>query len=180
MSIPPIETRYKGYRFRSRLEARWAVFFDTAGIAWEYEKDGYNIDGRPYLPDFYLPEHAAFFEVKGSQEYDEALLQGLADLTGRQVILAAGNIPDGGGQDGRGNWAGFRTFLPGGDSDDDFAVVWGDNDTFLSCDGCGRVRLMNSVYASLKGGCCEGDRLTTLGHAFEAARSARFEHGERG
>ena len=27
-SIKPIETKYNGYRFRSRLEARWAVFFD--------------------------------------------------------------------------------------------------------------------------------------------------------
>ena len=30
--IKAIETYYKGYRFRSRLEARWAVFFDAAGI----------------------------------------------------------------------------------------------------------------------------------------------------
>lgn len=35
-----IQTRYKGYHFRSRLEARWAVFFDTLGILWEYEKEG--------------------------------------------------------------------------------------------------------------------------------------------
>lgn len=26
-SIKPIETIYNGYHFRSRLEARWAVFF---------------------------------------------------------------------------------------------------------------------------------------------------------
>lgn len=35
--IKPIQTRYKGYHFRSRLEARWAVFFDALGIAWKYE-----------------------------------------------------------------------------------------------------------------------------------------------
>jgi len=30
MSVPQvIETEYKWYRFRSRTEARWAVFFDT-------------------------------------------------------------------------------------------------------------------------------------------------------
>jgi hypothetical protein len=40
--IKPIETRYKGYRFRSRLEARWAVFFDTMEIPWEYEKEGFK------------------------------------------------------------------------------------------------------------------------------------------
>lgn len=28
-TIKPIETRYKGCRFRSRPEARWAVFFDA-------------------------------------------------------------------------------------------------------------------------------------------------------
>jgi hypothetical protein len=53
-SIKPIETSYQGYRFRSRLEARWAVFFDTLGLAWEYEPEGYVLDGHPYLPDFKL------------------------------------------------------------------------------------------------------------------------------
>src|SRR5262245_3495425 len=36
-TIQPIETIYRGYRFRSRLEARWAVFFQTLGVPWEYE-----------------------------------------------------------------------------------------------------------------------------------------------
>ena len=31
MSLRPIETHYNGYRFRSRLEARWAVFFEAMG-----------------------------------------------------------------------------------------------------------------------------------------------------
>ena len=62
----PIETHYKGYRFRSRLEARWAIFFDTLGIKYEYEPEGYQLsDGTLYLPDFYLPESKQFFEVKG-------------------------------------------------------------------------------------------------------------------
>lgn len=48
-----IETRYKGYRFRSRLEARWAVFFDALGIKWEYEPEGYDLgEAGWYLPDF--------------------------------------------------------------------------------------------------------------------------------
>ena len=56
MSIQAIQTVYKGYRFRSRLEARWAVFFDALGIAWEYEKEGFQLsDGEWYLPDFWLP-----------------------------------------------------------------------------------------------------------------------------
>lgn len=48
-----IETKYKGYRFRSRLEARWAVFFDALGLKWEYEPEGFELsNGERYLPDF--------------------------------------------------------------------------------------------------------------------------------
>lgn len=32
-----ITTIYKNIQFRSRLEARWAVFFDTLNIEWKYE-----------------------------------------------------------------------------------------------------------------------------------------------
>lgn len=60
-----IETEYKGYRFRSRLEARWAVSFDALGIKYEYEPEGIVLsDGTGYLPDFYLPGFHCFFEVK--------------------------------------------------------------------------------------------------------------------
>lgn len=66
MAIKAIETEYNGYRFRSRLEARWAVFFDVLHIKYEYEPEGYELtDGSWYLPDFYLPEQNLFFEVKG-------------------------------------------------------------------------------------------------------------------
>lgn len=41
--IKAIETVYGGYRFRSRLEARWAVFFNTLGIPFEYEKEGFDL-----------------------------------------------------------------------------------------------------------------------------------------
>lgn len=51
--IKPIETIYNGYRFRSRLEARWAVFFDALGVDYEYEPEGFNLpNGGRYLPDF--------------------------------------------------------------------------------------------------------------------------------
>lgn len=63
--IKPIETNYKGCRFRSRLEARWAVFFDNLGIKWEYEPEGFELpDGTRYLPDFYLPRSKTYAEVK--------------------------------------------------------------------------------------------------------------------
>lgn len=51
--LKPIETFYKGYKFRSRLEARWAVFFDEMRFKWEYEPQGFGLsNGMAYLPDF--------------------------------------------------------------------------------------------------------------------------------
>jgi len=32
--IKAIETEYDGHRFRSRLEARWAVFFNAVGLTY--------------------------------------------------------------------------------------------------------------------------------------------------
>lgn len=73
-----IETIYKGHRFRSRLEARYAVVFDMLGIEWQYEPQGFECGQRltkslwwadypriNYLPDFWLPREKVFVEVKG-------------------------------------------------------------------------------------------------------------------
>ena len=72
MNIKPIETIYNGYRFRSRLEARWAVFFDEAGINYEYEPEGFEVEwGNKiyrYLPDFYFPDFKVYAEVKPNKE----------------------------------------------------------------------------------------------------------------
>lgn len=60
-----IETVYKGYRFRSRLEARWAVFFDALEMRYTYEPEGFHIGkGVMYLPDFYLPDLDTWIEIK--------------------------------------------------------------------------------------------------------------------
>lgn len=70
--IKPIETVYNGYRFRSRLEARWAVFFDAAGIEYQYEPEGFQVylgdETVRYLPDFYLPGLSTYAEVKPNYE----------------------------------------------------------------------------------------------------------------
>lgn len=67
MGIKAIETKYNGFNFRSRLEARWAIFFDMIGLKYEYEVEGYEMNGVRYLPDFYIPigqdtRHQAYFE----------------------------------------------------------------------------------------------------------------------
>jgi hypothetical protein len=55
-TIKAIETLYNGHRFRSRLEARWAVFMDCLGIKYQYEPEGYTDGKTKYLCDFYLPK----------------------------------------------------------------------------------------------------------------------------
>lgn len=66
--LKAIETQYKGYRFRSRLEARWAVFFDALGLKWEYEPEGFDLGNNTwYLPDFRVTSPqglVAWYEVK--------------------------------------------------------------------------------------------------------------------
>ncbi len=47
-AIKAIPTRYKGIQMRSRLEARWAAFFDLMHWPWEYEP--FDLDG--WVPDF--------------------------------------------------------------------------------------------------------------------------------
>lgn len=83
--IKAIETFYKGYRFRSRLEARWAVFLDALGVKWEYEPEGFELpSGKRYLPDFKVTcygtrgdcyDEASFtlyIEVKGVMTEEDA------------------------------------------------------------------------------------------------------------
>lgn len=59
-----IETRYAGYRFRSRLEARWAVFFQTLGLKWEYEPEGFDLG----FGDWYLPDFRVHYPGRGADE----------------------------------------------------------------------------------------------------------------
>jgi len=99
VNIKAIETNYKGYRFRSRLEARWAVFFDHLRIKWEYEPEGYELPSGRYLPDFFLPHFSCksgmFVEVKPTtlSDIENTKAKELAQLTHSHVLLAVGTRP---------------------------------------------------------------------------------------
>lgn len=87
-TIGAIETEYAGVRFRSRTEARWAVFFDALGLKWEHEPEAYT-DGRTwYTPDFWLPELDCFWEVKGTPDYDLAKVSMLCRVTGKELVVS--------------------------------------------------------------------------------------------
>lgn len=90
-----IQTMYKGYRFRSRLEARWAVFFEHLGIKFEYEPEGYELGiGERYLPDFWLPEFhcekGLYVEVKPTTGFDFSKARLFAKQSGNAVLCVNG------------------------------------------------------------------------------------------
>lgn len=85
--IKPIQTQYAGILFRSRLEARWAMYFDLLGVEWIYEMEGYELKSGWYLPDFFLPKFRVFCEVK---PYDTGKLEHRwLDLVANQREAAA-------------------------------------------------------------------------------------------
>jgi len=102
MTIQSLETTYNNITFRSRLEARWAVFFDVLGAAWEYEPQVFDLgDLGHYLPDFLLPAwrynkaretQPLWLEIKPPAFPAAALtkVRAVAELTGDRAILCAG------------------------------------------------------------------------------------------
>lgn len=186
-NIKPIETVYRGYRFRSRLEARWAVFFDTLGIKWEYEKEGYTINGVGYLPDFWLPAQQCWFEVKGSAEAVQAnynLYQSFCGEIGPLVVFTTPDI----------NIAGTKFILDDHESNGGYTtdeVEWYCCPEFgfqLSLRCSYRCTVFSQGYEATVSVCASCDVGENTRHdsthprlfaAYAAARQARFEHGEK-
>ena len=69
-------TPFDGFMFRSRTEARWAVFLKAVNVHYSYEGYSFNlpylenpatIGTSRYTPDFHLPDHHLWIEVKGTE-----------------------------------------------------------------------------------------------------------------
>ena len=160
--LKAIETVYHNYRFRSRLEARWAVFFDVVGFRYLYEPEGYDLGGIWYLPDFYLPDPKAFVEIKPEDPTDEQRHKAhlLAIASGKQVWILSGQP-----------YVGEYHIWAYGDDYQDCCPLW-----FTQCSKCIRIGIES---ASCFGFCCgehsgwaESPRLLD---GYEAARKARFD-----
>jgi len=66
MDVSSLGTLYKEIVFRSRLEARWAMFFDLIKLKWYYEPFIFELSTQQtYRPDFYV-DRVGFFEIKPS------------------------------------------------------------------------------------------------------------------
>lgn len=165
--IKAIETRYKGCRFRSRTEARWAVLFDALDIRWEYEKEGFDLYGvGKYLPDFWLPDLDIWVEVKGGEASGSELARcgALADETEKCVLLVMGTPEEGAEQ--------IWFFAPGRSGQSGCVLTSRGNAICKNkiTVGFGSARKL-SGRASVPN--------SFLRKAINKARSARFEHGEK-
>jgi hypothetical protein len=165
--VQVIETEYAGYLFRSRLEARWAVLMDHLGRRWVYEKEEFDLDGEWYLPDFWLPcptrQHSGagyWLEVKPEPltKDERRLLEKLVLGTGHHGMAFCGNI-------GVGEFTVLKCSTTRGDNPSSRWVEYGST-------------VWPYGLAHLIG--LPGGNRNTLEGAFRAARSARFEHGEKG
>lgn len=79
--IASIPTRYSCVQFRSRLEARWAAFFDIVGWKWDYEP--FDLDG--WTPDFLIKG-----KVPTLVEVKPAYFSEFESLSINQAKVAAG------------------------------------------------------------------------------------------
>jgi hypothetical protein len=173
-----LPTMYNHYAFRSRTEARWAVFLDLAYVVYRYEYEGFDLGGSWYLPDFWLPEHQMWLEIKGdmptTEEREKARL--LAAGTGYPAVVFGGDV-----------WhttPGYL-FLPQQPDRAHFPCFW------AACDTCHSVGIIAKRISPpvvgvgmctcwQQGATSPGDSRTTGGSrgiaaAFQAARQARFE-----
>lgn len=182
--MKPIDTIYNGYRFRSRLEARWAVFFDKMGIPFEYENEGYDLDGLWYLPDFWIPCWNAFVEIKPGEMTEEEIekCRRLNELSENEVLAFCGEPFDG-------KYHIVRFTEDGLDSDSCVYYPW----TLSQCGKCSTVWIVSDAFGGSSLGhpsvnpkdTCRGcdDGYPSLSQeliaAFTAARQSRFEHNNK-
>lgn len=195
--LQAIETFYNGYRFRSRTEARTAVFLDEAGIRYEFEPEGFQV-GRGYLPDFWLPDHHTWLELKGKFPTDAELAKvslfaralftdwmdrnrEVPSMEEQSTVHLHVGVPYGSPAKGHEYYA--IDYTPG--SPDSLRSYW------MECPRCGVIDLRRGGGSSVCRGCrrrgvsIQADYLpgqppisAKLQRAFNAARSARFEFGQ--
>jgi len=164
--IEAIPTVYRGIKFRSRIEARWAAFFDAIRIRWEYEPQGYAINGINYLPDFWLPDvHSRgipgglFFEVKGIAPTpdEQRKASSLALACDRTVIVAASGPKEP-------EFEQLNEFVNGSRG------VWDDDGLmFARCEACASVNIDH--YARSCSPCPCGGSFSSLDTGLMSARA---------
>jgi hypothetical protein len=158
---------------RSRLEVRYAKFFDQHRLNWSYEPEGFQITGIRYLPDFYLPDIKTIVEVKGVlDETDAEKLSALVPVAARNGIMTILAIP--------GEPVRFQLCHPtpemerNAQEDPDWAFVCGwefrpemdisDDAAFVRCASCGSWCFIDSSMSWTCTSCGSGSEFFDLVH----------------
>ena len=182
-----IETLYKKRRFRSRLEARYAVLLDALGVTWEYEKEGYELDGMLYLPDFWLPEQDCWLEIKGQEptEEEQEKARRLSIYTGKDVCIRYGDISPESGK--------LHVFSPlepiERDNNRYLGFLGSQRNWFRRWGACKKCKAVGVAFGHIYHRKLQRDECELVGYsevqdheridaAFAAAIQARFEFGE--
>jgi hypothetical protein len=91
-----IETEYNGILFRSRLEARWAIFFDAFNLDWVYEPECFILsNNQKYTPDFYLPNLKLYIEIKPNFDWiNNNYHKNRYELFTKDLLILSDNFPN--------------------------------------------------------------------------------------
>lgn len=91
MTIHAIPTRYRGTHYRSRLEAKWAAFFDLCGWCVEYEP----VDLNGWIPDFAILEaELVYVEIKPTHLFPGEAAAKIDRADCYEDVLILGNTLD--------------------------------------------------------------------------------------
>ena len=178
---PVAETVYNGYRFKKRLEARWAVFFDALSIPYRYEFEEFNFgDEITFAPSFFLPTlkcwiHIVDSEPTSTEDFKANLL---ALATQQNVYIYFGDCwrPDDLLREG--NQSGYGYLMR--DTDYGLDVFFEDKCWWCHCETCDSFGIAPGGRIDLLP-CKHNDQETTnvtsmkLIAAYMKARQARFE-----
>jgi len=158
-TIQALPTIYKGHEFRSRLEARWAIFFDCMGWKWEYEPEAVQTRHGGYLVDFRL-HGFEYAEIK-PEEFSAEELEKAADacVQFKAVVTLHSGLP---------HFPPYKYIRPFGADDDAVKMIDGPfgksvvgQTNFYTRDQAAHVKLTEKFRA-----------------AVHASHTAKFNNGE--
>lgn len=139
-TIPSKKSKYRGVRFRSTLESRYAEFFDYIGWRWEYEP----FFLKNYLPDFIVKFPCGIdvlLEIKPWDNAKDLIIDASSKLwksgwNGAWCIFGTGNL-------GTEDISNPCTVSPGvvWSNDDDWDDGYNQAQIIQSCKGCKKISI---------------------------------------
>lgn len=172
----PKPTWYDNYFFRSKLEAKWAVFFDLLKIKWGYEPESFTCDdGSQYTPDFYLPDvylrkiKGVYIEIKPDHFHDSNYTRRIASSLkdGNLVVLYGDPLK-----------AIIEYAHFGENQNEQLQPFWDNCMVFMFCENCRTTKIEfdegNYYYCPACDSSLLGANLE-VSHACETARNFRFQ-----